>query len=95
MARAADRRSGRTPRRRTAAPPAGGRSEAPGTRIAFGPVNYALFAAAAAAIVVGYALLAGGSITLAPILLVLGYVVLLPAAILLRGKAGPRHGTGE
>jgi hypothetical protein len=47
-------------------------------------VNYALFAAAVAAVVAGYVLLARGSITLAPVLLVLGYVVLLPAAILVR-----------
>lgn len=33
------------------------------------------------ALVAGYALLAQGSITLAPLLLVLGYVVLIPLAI--------------
>jgi hypothetical protein len=55
-----------------------------GAALAFGTLNYALFAAAVAAVVVGYVLLARGSITLAPILLVLGYVVLLPAAILVR-----------
>ena len=38
--------------------------------------------AAAAALVLGYADLARGGITLAPILLVLGYVVLIPVAIL-------------
>jgi hypothetical protein len=75
MAKTADRRPSRpAPRPVTPA----------GATLAFGPVNYALFAAAAAAIVVGYVLLARGSITLAPILLVLGYVVLLPAAILVR-----------
>ena len=36
-----------------------------------------------ATIALGYYLLAQGSITLAPVLLVLGYVVLLPAAIIL------------
>lgn len=35
-----------------------------------------------ATIVTGYALLAAGSISLAPVLLVLGYVVLLPLAII-------------
>lgn len=35
-----------------------------------------------AAIVAGYYLLGQGSITLAPVLLVLGYVVLLPLAII-------------
>jgi hypothetical protein len=53
-------------------------------RIAFGPTNYALFGAAVLVIVAGYVLLSRGSITLAPILLVLGYVVLFPAAILVR-----------
>jgi hypothetical protein len=36
-----------------------------------------------ASIVLGYVLLAGGSITAAPLLLVLGYAVLIPAAIIL------------
>ncbi|MYG81070.1 MAG: hypothetical protein F4187_04570 [Gemmatimonadetes bacterium] len=35
-----------------------------------------------AAIVAGYYLLGQGSVTLAPVLLVLGYVVLLPLAII-------------
>jgi hypothetical protein len=34
-------------------------------------------------LVLGYWLLSGGDITLAPLLLVLGYVVLIPAAIIL------------
>jgi hypothetical protein len=42
-----------------------------------------LGAAGLVALVLGYWLLAGGSITLAPLLLVLGYVVLLPLAIIL------------
>jgi len=37
--------------------------------------------AGAVAIAIGYALLAGGSMTVAPILLVLGYCVLLPIGI--------------
>lgn len=47
-----------------------------------GPVNYALFAAAVVAIVVGYLLLDRGSVTAAPMLLVLGYAVLFPAGLL-------------
>jgi len=38
-------------------------------------------------LVAGYLLLSKGDITLAPILLVLGYVVLVPASLLVRGKA--------
>ena len=48
----------------------------------FTTVNLALGAAGVAALVLGYWLLAGGSITLAPLLLVLGYVVLIPLAFL-------------
>jgi hypothetical protein len=36
--------------------------------------------------------LSRGSTTLAPVLLVLGYCVLVPASLLLRGR---NHGTGE
>ena len=44
--------------------------------------NWALLAAGLAAIVVGYVLLAGGSTVAAPLLLVLGYVVLIPLGII-------------
>ena len=49
----------------------------------FSPVNAVLGAAGLLSVSVGYWLLAQGSITLAPILLVLGYVVLLPLALIL------------
>ena len=49
---------------------------------AFGPLNYVLLFAGAIAAIAGYILLDRGSITAAPVLLVLGYVVLLPAGIL-------------
>ena len=78
MARPSERRETKS------RPPLRPRAEPEGARIAFGPTNYALFGAAVVAIVLGYALLGRGSITLAPILLVLGYVVLLPAGILVR-----------
>lgn len=52
-------------------------------RLAFGPANYAVFALGAAAIVGGYVLLDRGSITAAPILLILGYAVLIPIGLLL------------
>ncbi len=47
----------------------------------FGMKAGILGAAGFACLVAGYALLAQGSITAAPLLLVLGYVVLLPLAI--------------
>jgi hypothetical protein len=49
--------------------------------IRFGVQNLALFAAAAVAIVLGFVLLAGGSTVAAPLLLVLGYAVLIPLGI--------------
>lgn len=48
----------------------------------FTKVNAILGAAGVASLAVGYTLLAQGSITAAPLLLVLGYVVLLPMAII-------------
>lgn len=44
--------------------------------------NWILLAAAAVAIILGYVLLADGSTVAAPLLLVLGYVVLIPLGII-------------
>lgn len=52
----------------------------------FGPRNYLIFAIGILVIVVGYISLWAGSITLAPILLVLGYCVLIPVSIIVNGK---------
>lgn len=52
-------------------------------QLRFGVTNWVLLAAALAAIVLGFVLLAGASTVAAPLLLVLGYVVLMPAAIIL------------
>ena len=49
----------------------------------FSAVNGILGVAGLACITLGYVLLSQGSITAAPLLLVLGYVVLLPLAIIL------------
>jgi Flp pilus assembly protein TadB len=48
--------------------------------------NLILFAVSLGIIVLGYLFLARGSITLAPILLVLGYCVLVPLAIIYRPR---------
>lgn len=65
---------------------------------AFGPANYALMATAFVVIVAGYILLDRGSVTAAPLLLVLGYAVLLPAGVLVGWRSlssgsprGPRE----
>ena len=49
----------------------------------FSRVNALLGVAGLVALVLGYVLLAQGSITAAPLLLVLGYVVLFPLALIL------------
>lgn len=49
----------------------------------FSGINAILAGAGLVSLVAGYVLLAQGSITAAPLLLVLGYVVLLPLAIIL------------
>ena len=49
----------------------------------FGKRNYIWFGIAIFTIIVGYVFLGSGDITIAPILLVLGYCVLVPIAILL------------
>lgn len=54
--------------------------------LGFGRVNYYLMALGLAFIIIGYITLASGSITLAPILLVLGYCVILPTAILIKDR---------
>jgi len=48
--------------------------------------NYLLMGAGLLAIIVGYISLGSGSITLAPILLVLGYCVLFPLGIIWGGR---------
>lgn len=50
----------------------------------YGKKNYIFFAIALAVIIIGFITLGQGSITLAPILLVLGYCVLLPIALMIK-----------
>ncbi|HET7275677.1 MAG TPA: hypothetical protein VFI91_10980 [Longimicrobiaceae bacterium] len=51
--------------------------------IRFSAINWIVLAIALVAIVAGYFSLAAGSTILAPLLLVLGYVVLIPVGIIL------------
>ena len=50
------------------------------------PAAWILLVAGLVSIVAGYVLLNGGSVDLAPALLVLGYVVLIPLGIIWQGK---------
>lgn len=64
-----------------------------GTRLPFTKHNYLLFMAGILTLIAGYIALSIGpwdsfwSLTLAPILLVLGYCVIIPVSILYRKKA--------
>ena len=51
----------------------------------FGKKNYIWFGAALVVMIIGYILLGSGDITMAPILLVIAYCVLIPVAILVKG----------
>lgn len=55
-----------------------------GPPLAFKPKNYILLGAGLLTIIAGFISLNAGSITLAPILLVAGYCVLIPLALLLK-----------
>ena len=52
----------------------------------WGLQNSLLLGVALAVLGVGYVALSRGSTTLAPVMLVLGYCVLVPASLLLRGR---------
>ena len=51
----------------------------------WGPLNTGLLAAGVALLAAGYLSLSRGSITMAPVLLVTGYCVFIPASLLVRG----------
>lgn len=59
-----------------------GREEAAAESLQFSTVNAVLGAAGLLSLTLGYRLLAEGSTTLAPLMLVLGYVILLPLALI-------------
>ena len=63
------------------------RMQAPEADLGFrwGMLNTALLAAGVALLVAGYLSLSRGSISLAPVLLVTGYCVFIPASLLVRG----------
>jgi len=58
----------------------------------FSTVNYALFGIGLALIIVGYIVMASGevnsdqSLTVAPIILFVGYIIFIPAALIYRDK---------
>lgn len=55
----------------------------PQSSLRFSPINAVLLLAGLASIIAGYVLLASGSTVGAPLLLVLGYAVLVPLGIIL------------
>ena len=59
----------------------------------FSAPNYVLFGIGVALIIVGYLIMSTGevnsfqSLTLAPIMLFIGYIIVIPAALIYRGKS--------
>lgn len=51
-------------------------------------INYLLFAGGLLDIIIGWFLLRAGHITVAPIMLIVGYCVIIPMAIVFRTKTG-------
>lgn len=66
----------------TRATPAASAADAEGS-LRFTPRNLALLGAGLASIILGYVLLGAANDTIAPLLLVLGYAVLIPLGIIL------------
>lgn len=64
------------------------------SQLVLGRANYLLMGAGVVAIVLGFVLLADGEISFAPLLLVLGYCILIPAGLLLRGEPWRRQSDG-
>ena len=58
----------------------------PKVELPFGPRNYTWFGIGILVVVIGYIFLAMGSMTLAPILLVAGYCVIIPVSIIISGE---------
>jgi len=54
-------------------------------------INWIIFASGILSIILGYVFLARESITLSPILLVLGYAVLIPIALGFKGFKGEKN----
>jgi hypothetical protein len=54
--------------------------------LAWGPLNSLMLGLGVLLLVAGFWFLSQGSLTLAPVLLVIGYVVLIPASLWFRGR---------
>jgi len=89
------RREVETSPRREAPRPARARARTSAEGPLFERRNYILFGVALLVIVLGFVFLAGGSITLAPLLLVVGYAVLVPWAILHRPRPKSAQAEGK
>jgi hypothetical protein len=68
--------------------------------LVLGRINYLLMASAGVAIIAGFILLAAEEISLSPILLVVGYCILIPASLLIervprkRAEVRPKETVG-
>ena len=68
------------------APEKTGQKESTEGAAPFTLVNYIMFAAGLLDIIAGWFLLRGGHITIAPVMLIAGYCVIIPIAIIFRKK---------
>jgi hypothetical protein len=71
-----------------------GKTETSGQGLPFTRINYLLMGTALVFIIIGYIALGSGSITLAPILLVLGYCILFPLGIIFGGRKDKSEDVG-
>lgn len=84
-----------SPRRPAASSSSAAASRAAGEgTVRFSLSNWVLLGAGLVSIVLGYVLLNGGSVDLAPALLVLGYVILIPLGIIWQGRDRERTEKG-
>ena len=67
----------------------------PKLELPFGRRNYTWFGIGILAIVIGYVLLALGSMTLAPIILVAGYCVIIPISIIISRERKKKEESAE
>jgi uncharacterized membrane protein HdeD (DUF308 family) len=82
MKQKSSRKQSGQPSKPAATQPGKGKKERP--QIALGKKNYAIMGAGLITIIIGFITLANGSITLAPLLLVVGYCVIIPVSLLIK-----------
>jgi hypothetical protein len=81
--------------KKTKEKPKGPIRKKPKVELPFGKRSYTWFGIGILVIVIGYISLAMGSITLAPILLVAGYCIIIPISIIISGEKKKEETSSE